>query len=186
MQNSKILLPALAFGLMAAGANSALAGNSCEAKTAATTPVQPVMVVDPFWAMQAQMAEMNVEMNRMMQAAFSAPHITEGGSFSSVSMETTPKEYRLAIRKSGVDEKDIKFSVADHVLTLRAAQDQIQKTSAGEVTHSGSWTQTMSLPADADTDHIQTSFKDGEYAVTIPRKAGAHPTSAKSGEGQAI
>jgi HSP20 family molecular chaperone IbpA len=179
-----LLTVAMTLGLMTPGIPSAKATDSCNTTTAA----QPIVVYDPFLAMQADMMRMNLEMNRMMQTAFSAaPKLGAGGNYSSVSLETTPKEYRIAMTAPGADEKDLKVSVsANHTLTIQSTKDLVQKTSTGETHSSGSFTQMMSLPADADTDHMQTSYKDGEYTVTVPRKANAASMAHQPEQGLGI
>ena len=185
---AKILLltVAMGLGLTAPGIASAKNANSCDTADASA---QSVALYDPFAAMQAEMARMNLEMNRMMQAAFSAAaNPASGQTYSSVSFESTPKEYRITMTAPGAAEKNLKVSVnANHTLTIQSDKDLVQKTSAGQAEHSfDSFSQMMSLPADADTDHMQTSFKDGEYTVTVPRKTSEGHTADKPPQGQGI
>jgi len=185
---SKLLLLSAAIGigigLTVPNPANAKTANSCnEAST------QPVAVYDPFVMMQAEMARMNLEMSRMMQAAFnSAANSTPGQSYSSVSFKSTPKEYRVTMTAPGGDQKNMKVSVsANHTLTIQSNKDLAQKASTGQTDHASvSLSQIMSLPADADTDHMQTSYKDGEYTVTVPRKANPERAPDKSPQGQGI
>jgi len=182
-----LLSAAIGIGLTVPNPANAKTAHSCNT---ADTSRQPVAVYDPFVMMQAEMARMNLEMSRMMQAAFSsAANSNRGQSYSSVSFESTPKEYRVTMTAPGGDEKNLKVSVsANHTLTIQSNKDLVQKTSTGQTDHSsGSFSQIMSLPADADTDHIQTSYKDGGgYTVIVPRKTSAEHTLDKSPRGQGI
>jgi hypothetical protein len=99
---------AMGLGLMIPSIAPAKAANSCDAAT--TASAQPVVVYDPFIAMQADMLRMNTEMNRVMQAAFTA----------------------------------------------------------------------------APTDHMQTSYKDSKYTITVPRKASIEHTADKPEQGLCI
>lgn len=96
-------------------------------------------------------------------------------------METMPKEYRITMTAPGLDEKDMKVDVsADNTLTIHSEKNLVQKTSAGTEHSFGSFSQILTLPPDANAAHVQTSFKDGEYTVTLPRKETAGQPSTKS------
>jgi len=138
----------------------------------------------PFFAMQDEMDRLNRDMDHMMQEAFYAPG--NAGTeyeqlYSRINMETTPKEYRITMTTPGLDEKEMKVDVdADNTLTIiHSEKNLVQKTSAGTDNSFGSFSQMLTLPPDADAAHVQTSFKNGEYTVTLPRKETAGQPSNK-------
>jgi len=182
-----LLGPAVAYSA-AASANSACSC-PCATSTSAQLSPQPGLSESvfyrPFIAMQQEMDRLNQDMNNMMQEAFYAPGKTGIGHeqlYSRINMETTPKEYRITMTAPGLDEKDMKVDVsADNTLTIHSEKNLVQKTSAGTEEHSfGSFSQMLTLPPDADAAHVQTSFKNGEYTVTLPRKGTAGQPSTKS------
>lgn len=179
-----IMAAATALALLAPAAASAAANNSCSCpcNSAASTQLstQPSLAdrvfYQPFVAMQEEMDRMNQNMNRLMQQALYAPGNAGVGHeqlYSRINMETTPKEYKITMTAPGLDEKDLKVDVgADNTLTIRSEKNLVQKTSSGTEHSFGSFTQMLTLPPDAAAAHVQTSYKDGEYTVTLPRKAG--------------
>ena len=182
-----LLGPAVAYSA-AASANSACSC-PCATSTSAQLSPQPGLSESvfyrPFIAMQQEMDRLNQDMNNMMQEAFYAPGKTGIGHeqlYSRINMETTPKEYRITMTAPGLDEKEMKVDVdADNTLTIiHSEKNLVQKTSAGTDNSFGSFSQMLTLPPDADAAHVQTSFKNGEYTVTLPRKGTAGQPSTKS------
>jgi HSP20 family protein len=187
--NSKLLLTAaLGLALLAPSVASAeTAKNICVVSTAASQASPQVVIYDPFLAMQQEMSRMNLEMNKIMQAAFrDGANAGANGEqlYSRISMETTPKEYRVTMVAPGLDEKDMKVEVGEgHTLTIRSEKNMVQKTSTGGSEHSfGTFTQMLTLPDDVDADHVHTSYKDNEYTVTLPRKGNGVQHSADKHE----
>jgi HSP20 family molecular chaperone IbpA len=166
--------------------------SSCSCPCAASTSAQLFPQVGlsesvfyrPFVAMQQEMDRLNQDMNNMMQEAFYAPGNAGVGHdqlYSRINMETTAKEYRITMTAPGLEEKDLKVDVSpDNTLTIRSEKNLVQKTSTGTEHSFGSFTQMLTLPPDADATHVKTSFKNGEYDVTLPRKDIAEQPSTKS------
>ena len=127
------------------------------------------------------MDRLNQDMNHLMQEALYSPSNASHAHeqlYSRINMETTPKEYRITMTVAGLDEKDLKVDVgADNTLTIRSEKNLVQKTSSGTEKSFGSFTQMLTLPPDADADHIQTSYKNGEYTVTLPREGAGSQSS---------
>jgi HSP20 family molecular chaperone IbpA len=83
----------------------------------------------------------------------------------------------------GLDEKDLKVDVsADNTLTIRSEKNLVQKTSSGTEHAFGSFTQILTLPSDAEAARIHTSYKDGQYTVTLPRKGDGSQSSEQPEE----
>ena len=181
-----LLGPAVAYS----AATSAGSSCSCPCSTSTSAQLSPQAGLSesvfyrPFLAMQQEMDRLNQDMNNMMQEAFYAPGkagIDHEQLYSRINMETTPKEYRITMTAPGVDEKDMKVDVsADNTLVIHSEKNLVQKTSAGTEHSFGSFSQMLTLPPDADAAHVQTSFKNGEYTVTLPRKEPTRQPSTKS------
>jgi len=188
-----IMAAAAALALLAPAAASAAASNSCScpcnSTASAELSIQPgqadKVFYRPFVAMQEEMDRLNQDMNNMMQEAFYAQGKAGIGHeqlYSRINMETTPKEYRITMTAPGLDEKDLKVDVgADNTLTIHSEKNLVQKTSSGSEHSFGSFTQMLTLPPDADAAHVQTSYKDGEYTVTLPRKEMGQPSNKSEG-----
>jgi HSP20 family molecular chaperone IbpA len=172
-----LLGPAVAYS----AATSVNSSCPCGASTSAQSSLQPGLADSVFYrlfiAMQQEMDRLNQDMNHMMLEAFYAPGnagIEHKQLYSRINMETTPKEYRITMTSPGLDGHDMKADVgADNTLIIHSEKNLVQKTSAGTAHSFGSFSQILTLPADADAGHIQTSFKNGEYTVTLPRKVTA-------------
>jgi len=191
-----LIMAALSFALLPS--NALAASNSCSCQcspSGAAAPSSPpsslpdLIFYRPFLAMQEEMDRLNQDMNHAMQEAFYTPgnfDLSHQQNFARINMETTPKEYRITMTTPGLDEKDMKVEVSqDHTLTIHSEKNMVQKTGTGSgPEHSfESFTQMLTLPPDADADHIQTSYKDGEYTVTLPRKAADPQHSSEKSEG---
>lgn len=196
----KNLLLAGAASLALLAPASALAGSnlSCSCPCASSMNAQSYpqsgwadqVFYRPFVAMQEEMDRLNQDMNRLMQQALYAPGSAGVGHeqlYSRINMETTPKEYRITMTAPGLDEKDLKVDVgADHTLTIRSEKNLVQKTSSGTEHSFGSFTQMLTLPPDADAAKLEASYKDGEYTVTLPRKAGASSAGQTTGHDRSL
>lgn len=191
-----IMAAATALVLLAPAAASAAANNSCSCNSTASAQMTPVpdmadtVFYRPFVAMQEDMDHLNQDMNLLMQQALYAPGNARVGHeqlYSRINMETSPKEYRITMTAPGLDEKDLKVDVgADNTLTIHSEKNPVQKTSSGSKHSFGSFTQMLSLPPDADAAHVQTSYKDGEYTVTLPRKGGASSAGQTEGHDRSL
>ena len=75
----------------------------------------------------------------------------------------------------GGDEKDVKVTSIDDVLTVRASKETSEKDEGKnyimrEIDY-GSYERSISLPDNADHDNAQSTFKKGMLWVNIPKKS---------------
>ncbi len=83
--------------------------------------------------------------------------------------------FRLEVEMPGLNEKDIRVTIHDNLLTI-IGEKSVSKKDANknfidrEIRY-GSYERTIALPQTADWDHISASFKKGMLWVTIPKKA---------------
>ncbi|MGD9385918.1 MAG: Hsp20/alpha crystallin family protein [Thioalkalispiraceae bacterium] len=73
----------------------------------------------------------------------------------------------------GVDKKDIDISLTENTVTIRGKTSHEEKEEKGdyyrcEMTR-GSYTRTLSLPADIDEEKSKAKFKDGILELTLPK-----------------
>jgi HSP20 family protein len=95
--------------------------------------------------------------------------------------ERTPKvdiidrdnEVFIKAELPGIDKKDIEVSVANHMLTIKGSSRKEEKDEKGdyyrcEITE-GSFSRSLSLPAEVNIDKSEAKFKDGILELTLPK-----------------
>lgn len=102
------------------------------------------------------------------QSGWMKPSVDIGGS---------EKEYTVSLELPGVSEKDINVEIVGDTLTVSAEKhqesEQKDKNFYRAERSYGSFRRVLSLPEDADPDHIEATFRNGVMTLTVPRKAAA-------------
>jgi HSP20 family protein len=74
----------------------------------------------------------------------------------------------------GVDKKDIDISVTQNTVTIKGTTSHEEKEEKGDYYRCeisrGSYSRTLSLPADVDEEKTKAEFKDGILELTMPKK----------------
>jgi len=87
----------------------------------------------------------------------------------------TDEEYTISVEVPGVDEKDIQLELVGDTLTIRGEKRQEREERGRNFYRMerayGTFQRILSLPEDADQDHIEASFNKGVLTITIPRRA---------------
>lgn len=79
--------------------------------------------------------------------------------------------YVIRAELPGVDpEKDIEITVDGATLTIRAERREEQKESHRSEFRYGSFSRSVTLPRQADIEHITASYEQGILEVTVPVK----------------
>jgi HSP20 family protein len=122
------------------------------------------------------------EMNRLFDNFFRGfeiePFETRLGTFSpSVNVVEDEKEIRVSAELPGINEKDIDVSLSRDSLTIRGEKKE-EKEDKGKNYYRmersyGSFTRTIPLPTEIDTDKVKAQFKKGILTVTLPKTAKA-------------
>jgi len=93
----------------------------------------------------------------------------------------TKEGYELSVELPGLDEKDVNLSVVDGVLTVSGEKkfesEQKDKTYQFVERGYGSFSRSLSLPANVKAEDIKASMSKGVLKVTIP--AAAKPEAKK-------
>jgi len=91
------------------------------------------------------------------------------------------KDENTVLRASvpGVKREDLKVTFQEGVLTIEATtreEDEVdhERYFRREV-RTGTWSRSLRLPDDIDTDNISASLEDGVLRLTLPRKAEVQP-----------
>ncbi len=83
--------------------------------------------------------------------------------------------YEVKADLPGVEEKAIKVNVKDNILSIEAKtekskEDKKDNKIIKQERFVGSFYRAMSLPSDANSDKMTTSYKNGVLTVNIPKK----------------
>ena len=89
------------------------------------------------------------------------------------------KNYVMKVELPGVSPEDVDIKLDDGVLTISGEKKE-ETTDDKTKSHVkerrfGSFMRSMTLPEDADAEHISASSKDGVLTISIPRKAPEKP-----------
>jgi HSP20 family protein len=73
----------------------------------------------------------------------------------------------------GIDKKDLKVSLTDHTISIRASTRKETKEEKGEYYRreitTGEISRTLTLPADVDGQAAKAEFKDGLLEIVVPK-----------------
>jgi HSP20 family protein len=88
-------------------------------------------------------------------------------------------EFSIRCDLPGMKQEEIEISVASGVLTIKGekkAEEHAEKTRVYRTeTWEGSFQRTVSLPAEADSEKIEATLRDGVLTVTVPKRDEAKP-----------
>jgi HSP20 family protein len=91
-----------------------------------------------------------------------------------VDVSETGNEIRITAELPGLEEKDVKVTVTDSMLTIKGEKKAEKEEEEGDYYHSergyGFFNRTIALPDGIDPDKPKAKFKNGVLRVTIPKK----------------
>ncbi len=93
-----------------------------------------------------------------------------------VEVQENGHHYTITVELPGLDQKDVKVSVEDDVLTVsgeKHIERSDEKTHYSERSY-GSFTRAFTLPSDADRNDISANFAKGVLTLQIAKTASAH------------
>jgi len=106
------------------------------------------------------------------------PFETRFGAFSpKVDVNETDKEIKISAELPGMDEKDIDVSIQNDMLTIKGEKKE-EKEDKGKDYYRmersyGSFSRTIPLTIEVETDKIEAKFKKGVLSITLPKTAKA-------------
>ena len=116
------------------------------------------------------LSRLHDEVDQMFNNFF-APSFFEREPFQ---MKSDDKAYAMKVELPGVAPEAVKLEVSDGVLTIsgeKKEETKDEQTKEVRECSYGSFTRSMTLPEDADAEHITATSKNGILTVSIPRKA---------------
>ena len=96
------------------------------------------------------------------------------GAFSpKVDVTENEKEFRISAELPGMDDKDIDVSLQNDMLTIRGEKKE-EKEDKGKDYYRmersyGSFSRTIPLPVEVETDKVDAKFKKGVLTITLPK-----------------
>lgn len=105
----------------------------------------------------------------------------EGTKFIVPAFDVSETDEHIIVKADlpGVDVKDIDISIVGNVLTVKGEKKQ-EKEEKGESYHRiersyGSFSRSISLPAEVNPDAVEAVYKDGVLKLTIPKAEKSKP-----------
>jgi len=87
--------------------------------------------------------------------------------------------YKVTVELPGVVKDDVHVEVEEGILTVRGEKKTEREEKKGKARWTersyGSFCRSFSLPANADADHVEASFKDGVLTLILPKTEAAKP-----------
>jgi HSP20 family protein len=94
-----------------------------------------------------------------------------------------PEEVVVRAEVPGVEKENLDVSLADNTITIKGSTSHEEKEEKGNYYRSemsrGSFTRTITLPADVDGSKTKATFKNGIVEVTMPKVAAAKRRTIK-------
>jgi HSP20 family protein len=143
--------------------------------------------LSPFAEME-QMFEQMLSSNWMRPFNWESPSHGRlaqpfGGKMPRVDVIDRDDEIMVRAELPGVDKKDLDISLANNTVTIKGSSKQEQKEEKGDYYRceisQGSFSRTLALPADVDTDKAKANFRDGLLELTLPKLKSAQKRSIK-------
>lgn len=125
---------------------------------------------DPFAAMQREINRMFGEFGRNLPAQFADRDVSPR-----IDVAETDSAVEVTAELPGIDEKDVEVVLRDDLLTIKGekkSEREEKKKDYHLVERSfGSFSRTIQLPFDADSETVKANFAKGVLRVSIAKPA---------------
>jgi len=130
---------------------------------------------EPFSFLRQEMNRLFDDFNRGFSLE---PFESKFAGFSPrVDVSETDKEIKITAELPGMDDKDIDISLNKDTLTIKGEKREEKEDKGKDYYRAersyGSFSRTIPLPAEIDTDKVKAEFKKGVLTVTMPKTAEA-------------
>lgn len=128
------------------------------------------------WRPFRELDRIRREMDRLWDSFFERrPARVEEVSewFPSLDVSETDTDYIVKVEVPGIDPKDINISLMNNLLTIKGEKKQ-EKEEKDENYHLiersyGSFTRSIRLPSQVQSDKINATYKNGVLKITLPK-----------------
>lgn len=153
-------------------------------------PTVPARFMSPLEEVENIMERM---MERVLGRGFLRPFHWEAGwpdlrtAFEGVSpkLDVIDRDTEVVVRAQvpGVDKKNLEVNVAENLLTIKGTTSHEEKEEKGDFHRRemswGSFSRTVTLPAEVDETKARASLKDGVLELVLPKVAASRRRSIK-------
>ena len=146
------------------------------------TTWRPFMELTPF----REFERMRREMDRLWDSFFDrGPTKAEVGGEFLPALDLAEKDNELVVKCEvpGLEPKDIDISLSDGMLTIKGEKNQEREEKEADyhlVERSyGTFTRSIQLPKEVQSDKISASYKNGVLKVVLPKPEGAQKKEIK-------
>ncbi|MDQ7786610.1 MAG: Hsp20/alpha crystallin family protein [Thermodesulfovibrionales bacterium] len=118
--------------------------------------------------------EMNSLFDNFLRGFEMEPFETRFGAFSPrVDIAETDKEIKITVELPGMEDKDVDVSLTKDMLTIKGEKKE-EKEEKGKSFYRmersyGSFSRSVPLPTEIDTNKVKADFKKGILTVTLPK-----------------
>lgn len=139
--------------------------------------VEPIHALTPFEDME-RFFESRFPSRWMLPFDWSIPSLSEAkvpfeGKIPKVDIIDRDKELVVKAELPGIDKKDLDISVTKNTVTIQGSTSHEEKEEKGDYYRCeisrGSYSRSLSLPADIDEGKVKAKFKDGVLELTLPK-----------------
>ena len=120
-----------------------------------------------------ELATLREEMDKIWNRFFGEWPGTEsfrGEWAPSLDVSETTENILVKAEVPGMDAKDIDISLANDVLTIKGKKEQEKEENYHRTERSyGSFSRSIRLPHEVQSDKIKASYKDGVLKITLPK-----------------
>jgi HSP20 family protein len=108
------------------------------------------------------------------------PQATRGAAFvPAMDISENESHYTVTVEIPGVNKDDVQVELRDEMLVIQGEKksEREEKKERGRYVERsyGSFSRAFTLPADADAERLEASFKEGVLTVRIPRREALKP-----------
>jgi HSP20 family protein len=106
------------------------------------------------------------------------------GFTPALDVRETEDEYLVMVDLPGVQSQDVSIEVRDQVLTISGSRAPVETGDARLLERPyGSFSRSLTLPQEVDSDAIAADYRDGVLELRIPKPAGSKPKRIEIGTG---
>ncbi len=140
------------------------------------------MLMRPFSRMYSpwrEMARMRRDMNRLLAAPSRWPAWGTAPSYPAMNVWTDQDGVVVSAELPGVDPQELDISVQNDTLTVRGSRAPDEVPEGGTYHRrergSGSFTRSLQLPFQVESDKVQASYQKGVLNIALPRAEADKP-----------
>lgn len=136
---------------------------------------------EPFerWSPFRELLASHGRLGRLFESVLGEVPRLPKGFAPAVDIHENDKQYCVTVELPGGKKEDVHVEIEEGVLTIRGEKksEREEKKEQGRwVERSyGSFMRSFTLPANADAEHVDASFKDGVLTLTIPKTEATKP-----------